>query len=160
MSHLDEKLEWMKRAVDLALENVKSGKGGPFGAVVVRNGKLIASGANRVTVTNDPSAHAEVVAIREACQKLGTFQLLDCELYCSCEPCPMCLGAIYWARLNAFYFACNRQDAAAIGFDDAFIYDEIGLAPEKRSIPGTELFHELGRLPFEEWLRSLSKQEY
>jgi guanine deaminase len=152
--------EWMKRAVALALENVRSGTGGPFGAVVVRNGELIATGVNLVTATNDPSAHAEVVAIRAACQAFATFQLPDCEIYSSCEPCPMCLGAIYWARPKAYYFACNRQNAAAAGFDDAFIYDEIPLPPEARSIAGIQLLPDLGHLPFEEWIRSAKKHPY
>ena len=150
----------MKLAVDLALENVRSGAGGPFGAVVVRNEQLIATGVNQVTATNDPSAHAEVVAIRTACKAVGQFQLPDCEIYSSCEPCPMCLGAIYWARPRAYYFACNRHNAAQAGFDDAFIYDEMGLAPEERSIVGVEMFPDLGRLPFEEWARSARKTEY
>jgi guanine deaminase len=152
--------EWMKRAVDLALQNVKSGTGGPFGAVVVKHGDLIASGVNLVTSTNDPSAHAEIVAIRAACQVLGSFQLHDCEIYSSCEPCPMCLGAIFWARPKAYYFACNRYNAAQAGFDDAFIYDEIPLAPEKRSIVGLQLLPEIGHLPFEEWLQSAKKTGY
>ena len=150
----------MKRAVALALENVTSGTGGPFGAVVVRNGNLIATGVNLVTATNDPSAHAEVVAIRAACKALATFQLPDCEIYSSCEPCPMCLGAIYWARPSAYYFACNRQNAAEAGFDDAFIYDEIPLPPEQRSIAGIQLLPDLGHLPFEEWIRSAKKHPY
>ncbi len=150
----------MKRAVDLALENVKSGAGGPFGAVVVKDGALVATGVNQVTATNDPSAHAEVMAIRAACRELASFQLEGCEIYSSCEPCPMCLGAIYWARPRAFYFACNRVDAAQAGFDDAFIYDEIGLAPESRSIAGIEICSDLGQLPFEEWIRSGNRREY
>jgi guanine deaminase len=150
----------MKHAVYLALENVRSGAGGPFGAVVVRNGDLIATGVNLVTATNDPSAHAEVVAIRTACKALATFQLHDCEIYSSCEPCPMCLGAIYWARPRAYYFACNRQNAAQAGFDDAFIYDELVLPPERRSIVGIELLPDLGLLPFKEWLHAANKIEY
>jgi guanine deaminase len=152
--------EWMKRAVDLALQNVKSGNGGPFGAVVVREGVLIATGVNLVTATNDPSAHAEVVAVRAACKALGTFQLNDCEIYSSCEPCPMCLGTIFWARPKAYYFACNRDDAAKAGFDDAFIYDQIPLAPDKRTIPGTQVLAEVGHLPFDEWARLTSKNSY
>src|SRR5207302_7374032 len=112
----------MQQAIALATENVNSGRGGPFGAVIVRDGEVIATGVNLVTATNDPSAHAEVVAIRAACKMLGSFQLLDCEIYSSCEPCPMCLGAIYWARPNGYFFACNRHHAAKAGFDDAFIY--------------------------------------
>lgn len=150
----------MRRAVDLAIENVRSGNGGPFGALVVKQGELIATGVNQVTAGNDPTAHAEVVAIRAACKKLGAFQLADCEIYSSCEPCPMCLGAIYWARPKQFFFACNRRVAAEAGFDDAFIYDEISLPPELRTISGTELHPELGRLPFEAWLQSLDKTAY
>jgi guanine deaminase len=152
--------KWMKLAVELALENVKSSGGGPFGAIVVRQGELIATGVNLVTATNDPSAHAEVVAIRAACQALGTHQLNGCQIYSSCEPCPMCLGAIYWARPNAYYFSCNRHSAAEAGFDDAFIYDEIPLPPAQRSIPGHQLLPDIGHGPFEEWLRALNKTNY
>ena len=150
----------MKRAVELALENVRTGSGGPFGAVVVRQGELIARGVNCVTASNDPSAHAEIMAIRAACQALGAYQLTGCELYSSCEPCPMCLGAIYWARLDAYYFSCNRYNAAKAGFDDAFIYEEIPLAPERRNIVGRELLSEIGHLPFDEWIRALKKTIY
>ncbi len=150
----------MARAIDLAVENVKSGNGGPFGAVVVRDGQLVATGVNLVTSTNDPSAHAEVVAVRAACKTLGTFQLHDCEIYSSCEPCPMCLGAIFWARPKAYYFACSRQDAAKAGFDDAFIYDQIAIDPEKRSIPGMQLMADQGVEPFEEWARQTNKHAY
>lgn len=163
-SHLEQKsvshCEWVERAVDLALDNVRRGNGGPFGALVVQRGQLIATGVNLVTATNDPSAHAEIVAIREACQKLGTFQLHECAIYSSCEPCPMCLGAIYWARPSAYYFACNHRTAAGAGFDDAFIYDQMMLPVDKRTIPGFEMLPELGRLPFEEWARSSNKTEY
>jgi guanine deaminase len=150
----------MKRAIDLALENVRSATGGPFGAVVVKEGELIATGVNLVTSTNDPSAHAEVVAIRAACKALGSFQLHGCELYTSCEPCPMCLGAIFWARPKAYYFACNRQDAAKAGFDDAFIYDQIAMPPDQRSIAGFQLRADIGHLPFDEWIRATSKTKY
>jgi guanine deaminase len=164
LSHLGQNLEaqngWMKRAIDLALENVRTGRGGPFGALVVRRGDLVATGVNLVTATNDPSAHAEVVAIRAACQVLGSFQLPECEVYSSCEPCPMCLGAIYWARPNAYYYACNRANAAQAGFDDAFIYDEIPLPPAQRSIAGIQLLPEMGSLPFDEWFRSTNKTPY
>jgi guanine deaminase len=152
--------EWMERAVMLALENVKSGNGGPFGAVVVKNGDLIATGVNLVTATNDPSAHAEIVAIRAACRSLNAFQLEDCEIYSSCEPCPMCLGAIFWARPRQYYFSCNRHDAAQTGFDDAFIYDQIPLPAEQRSIAGIQLLPEIGHRPFDEWLRLSSKNSY
>lgn len=126
---------FMEEAIRLAIENVKNGTGGPFGAVVVKEGKVIASCANTVTPDNDPTAHAEVNAIREACRQLNTFQLKGCEIYCSCEPCPMCLGAIYWARPEKVYYACTKEDAAEGGFDDSFIYKEIELPESERSIP-------------------------
>src|SRR5882724_3989761 len=116
--------DFMRQAIALALENIRTG-GGPFAALVVKDGAIVATGANRVTATNDPTAHAEIVAIREACKKLGSFQLDDCEIYTTCEPCPMCLGAIYWARPARVFFASTASDAAAAGFDDAFIYDEL-----------------------------------
>ena len=124
---------FMRKAIELSIENVKNG-GGPFGAVIVRGDELIATGVNRVTDNNDPTAHAEVSAIRAACEKLGTFNLEGCEIYTSCEPCPMCLGAIYWAHLDRMYYGNNKHDAAAIGFDDSFIYEEIALTPEKRRL--------------------------
>jgi len=114
---------FMEKAIELSLDNMRSGKGGPFGAIIVKDGKIVGSGANHVTSENDPTAHAEVVAIRDACKNLGTFQLDDCIIYTSCEPCPMCLGAIYWARPKAIYYANTRVDAANIGFDDDFIYE-------------------------------------
>lgn len=126
---------FMEEAIRLAVENVENGTGGPFGAVVVRAGKVIAACANTVTPDNDPTAHAEVNAIREACRQLGTFQLAGCEIYCSCEPCPMCLGAIYWARPEKVYYACTKQNAATAGFDDSFIYKEIALPEAERTIP-------------------------
>lgn len=152
--------EHMGRAAALALKMMRSNKGGPFGAVIVRNGEIVAEGWNEVTSTNDPTAHAEVVAIRRACQKLNTFQLDDCEIYTSCEPCPMCLGAIYWARLKRMYFANTRAEAATIGFDDAFIYDEIGIAPEARKIPGTKLAHPDMQIAFDEWVKKPDKIRY
>src|SRR5579863_3535871 len=118
---------FMARAIQLSIDSVRAGEGGPFGAVIVREGKIIAEGVNRVTSSNDPTAHAEVLAIRQACEALGVFELKDCELYTSCEPCPMCLGAIYWARLSQIYFANTAEDAAKIGFDDSFIYNELKL---------------------------------
>ncbi|HEX4750055.1 MAG TPA: nucleoside deaminase [Bryobacteraceae bacterium] len=151
---------WMERAIQLAIDNVAHGQGGPFGAIVVRNGDLIATGANMVTAANDPTAHAEVVAIRAACQKLGSFQLSNCELYTSCEPCPMCLGAIYWARPERFYYACTREGAALAGFDDAFIYNEVALPPSHRSIPGIYVSAESGQRPFEEWAKTARKTTY
>lgn len=126
---------FMQEAIRLAVENVKKGTGGPFGAVVVRDGKVIAACANTVTPDFDPTAHAEVNAIRMACKKLNTHQLTDCEIYCSCEPCPMCLGAIYWARPLKVYYASTKEDAAQAGFDDSFIYKEIMLPESDRTIP-------------------------
>jgi guanine deaminase len=150
----------MRRAIELAVENVRSGRGGPFGALVVKGGKVIASGVNLVTSSNDPTAHAEVVAIRAACQTLGSFQLDGCEIYTSCEPCPMCLAAIYWARPSAYYFACSREHAAEAGFDDKRIYEELALAPGQRSIPGHCLLPEAGLEPFTEWAQSADKIQY
>src|SRR5690349_22597911 len=126
--------DFMRHAIALALENVRSGSGGPFAALIVREGRIIAEGANCVTRTNDPTAHAEIVAIREACRILADFQLTGCDLYTSCEPCPMCLGAIYWARPSRVFFAATKDDAAEAGFDDAFIYREIAIPPEQRSV--------------------------
>lgn len=151
---------WMNHAITLAIDNVRSGRGGPFGALVIRDDQLVASGVNLVTSTNDPTAHAEVVAIRAACQALGSFQLQGCEVYTSCEPCPMCLGAIYWARPAAYYFASTRKAAAAAGFEDAHIYEELNLAAEVRSIPGYYLLAEAGMEPFTEWARSAQKIRY
>jgi len=150
----------MQRAIDLAIENVRSGNGGPFGAVIVRNGEIIAEGVNQVTSNNDPSAHAEIVAIRKACQLTGYFELKDCELYASCEPCPMCLGAIYWARLGRLYFAANRLDAAAIGFDDSLIYDELAVPLDKRKIPTINLMREQALAAFSQWRQSATKVPY
>ena len=150
----------MQQAIELAVENVRSGNGGPFGALVVKDDQLIATGVNAVTAGNDPTAHAEVMAIRNACRALGCFQLSGCEIYSSCEPCPMCLGAIYWARPERFYFACSREDAATYGFDDAFIYDELHLAPETRAISGRRLVTEERFLPFDQWRRSQVKIIY
>jgi len=125
---------FLKEAIRLAVENVESGNGGPFGAVVVKDGKIIARGMNQVTHTNDPTAHAEIIAIREACAVLNSFQLTGCEIYSSCEPCPMCLGAIYWARPDKLYYAGSKEDAASMHFDDQFIYEEIALPVEQRKL--------------------------
>src|SRR5947199_4936924 len=132
----------MRRAIELSLQNVHSGNGGPFGALVVKDNEIVGEGANQVLATNDPSAHAEVIAIRAACRKLKTFQLTGCEIYTSCEPCPMCMGLIYWARPAKVYFANTAADAARIGFDDAFIYHELVLSPEKRSISMQQMIRE------------------
>ncbi len=151
---------FMARAIQLSIENVRSGRGGPFGAVVVKDGEIIAEGANRVTSTNDPTAHAEVLAIRQACQKLGDFELKDCELYTSCEPCPMCLGAIYWARPAHVYFACAAADAANAGFDDSFIYREIAEPLSQRSIPMIQMMREEALAAFHEWQQHPNKIDY
>lgn len=147
-------LSFMEMAVDLAKENVLSGRGGPFGAVIVKHGRVIASGTNMVTATNDPTAHAEIVAIRRACEAMQSFQLDDCEIYSSCEPCPMCLGAIYWARPTAVYYANTRVDAANAGFDDAFIYAQVMVPPEERALIMEYIPHEKAREHFELWQSS------
>ena len=159
----DQKLmnnPFMVRAIQLSIEGSHSGLGGPFGAVIVRDGKILAEGVNRVTSTNDPTAHAEVVAIRQACKELGVFELKDCELYTSCEPCPMCLGAIYWARLARIYFANTAQDAAKIGFDDSFIYSELKLSPSLRSIPTIQMMREQALAAFRAWSEKADKIPY
>ncbi len=147
----DRHEDLMRRAIALSREKMRAGHGGPFGALVVKDGQVIAEGWNRVTSINDPTAHAEVVAIREACRKLGTFSLEGCEIYTSCEPCPMCLAAIYWARLERIYFANTREDAAAIGFDDDHLYREIPKAIAERTIPTEQLSIPEARAVFEEW---------
>lgn len=155
-----EKKDFMQRAIDLAKENVKKG-GGPFGAVIVKNGKIVGEGVNRVTSNNDPTAHAEVTAIRNACENLSSFQLDDCEIYSSCEPCPMCLGAIYWARPKKLYFASTKQDAADIDFDDSFIYKEINQPYEKRKIETHKEFMRPESLEiFKLWKTKEDKIEY
>jgi len=150
----------MEKAILISLKMMRAGKGGPFGAVIVRKGKVISTGHNQVTSTNDPTAHAEIVAIREACRKLKSFQLDDCELYTSCEPCPMCLSAIYWARLKKIYFANTRQDAAEIGFDDDFIYQEIPLPLKERKIVMKQILRKKALLSFEEWKTKADKILY
>jgi len=151
---------FMARAIQLSMENVDSGRGGPFGAVVVRNGAIIAEGANRVTSTNDPTAHAEMVAIRQACQKLGVFDLEGCEIYTSCEPCPMCLGAIYWARLSRVYFANADADASKIGFDDSLIYRELAQPHSQRKIRMIQMMREEALAAFRAWENKPNKIEY
>lgn len=153
------KEEMMRRAIVLSVDNVRNG-GGPFGAVITRNGEVVAKGVNRVTANNDPTAHAEVTAIRNAAQKLGTFDLSDCEIYTSCEPCPMCLGAIYWARLKKVYFANNKEDAKNIGFDDSFIYDEMALPREERKLPSEVLMRDEAQEAFRTWNEKKDKIEY
>lgn len=150
----------MAEAIRLAVANVREGGGGPFAALVVRGGEVIARGANRVVASRDPTAHAEIVAIREACGVLGTHQLEGCEVYASCEPCPMCLGAIYWARPDRLYYGATKADAASAGFDDAFIYEEAARPAGERRLPTHRLETAEARLPFEEWDRSTQKVPY
>tara|TARA_B100000683_G_scaffold40077_1_gene35447 strand:- start:149 stop:625 length:477 start_codon:yes stop_codon:yes gene_type:complete len=147
----EAKKEFMDAAIQMAIEGVRSGQGGPFGAVVVKDDVIVGRGNNRVTSTNDPTAHAEVVAIRDACENLGTFQLDGCEIYTSCEPCPMCLGAIYWARPSKLYYGCNKHDAAEINFDDDFIYKEIAIDNEKRKIPFIPYMRDEALASFKAW---------
>ena len=150
---------FMRKAIELSIENVKNG-GGPFGAVIVRGDEIIATGVNRVTANNDPTAHAEVSAIRAACERLGTFNLEGCEIYTSCEPCPMCLGAIYWAHLDKMYYGNTKHDAAEIGFDDSFIYEEIALTPEHRRLASCRLLGEEALKAFRLWTDKADKVEY
>lgn len=151
---------FMQRAIELAIANAREGRGGPFGAVVVKDGRIIGEGANKVTSTNDPTAHAEVVAIRQACLALGSFQLDGCEIYTSCQPCPMCLGAIYWARPARVFFAATERDAAAAGFDDSFIYRELEQPPAQRRIPLLPLMREESLEAFEVWKNTPGRIEY
>ena len=150
----------MREAIRLSIENVTSGNGGPFGAVIVKDGEIIARGANQVTATNDPTAHAEVTAIRNACKTLGTFQLDGCEIYTSCEPCPMCLGAIYWARPSKMYYANTKKDAAEINFDDDFIYKEIDLHVNDRTLKTEQLLRDEALVAFKKWSEFEEKTEY
>ncbi len=152
--------EFMRRAIALALENVRSGRGGPFAALIVKENRIIAEGTNRVTLTNDPTAHAEIVAIREACRVLADFQLRGCELYTTCEPCPMCLGAIYWARPARIFYAATATDAADAGFDDAFIYDELKIGLASRRIPMEQFLRDDSLVIFSEWKQQENKTPY
>jgi tRNA(Arg) A34 adenosine deaminase TadA len=151
---------FLREAIRLAHDRAAAGFGGPFGAVVVRGGRIVARGWNRVTAANDPTAHAEVVAIRRACSRLRSFSLTGCTLYASCEPCPMCLGAAYWARIDRLVFAAGRLDAAAAGFDDAFIYDELPLGPLERSLPSTQLLRDEAIGVFDAWLANPDRIPY
>ena len=155
-----EQLQFMSEAIRLSKKGMTDEHGGPFGAVVVKGGKIVGSGFNEVTSTNDPTAHAEVMAIRDACKNLQTFQLDDCEIYTSCEPCPMCMGAIYWARPTKVYYACTREDAAKIGFDDSYIYNELKLDIAERGIPLLNFSREEALVVFDEWERKENKREY
>jgi guanine deaminase len=150
----------MARAIELAIENVRSGRGGPFAALVVKDGRIVGEGTNCVTASNDPTAHAEVVAIRTACTTLDAFQLDGCDLYTTCEPCPMCLGAIYWARPARVYFGSSAADAAAVGFDDAFIYQQIALPLEDRKIPFLEIMREESLACLRAWSEKKDRIDY
>lgn len=152
--------EFMQEAVDLSHKHMQNGAGGPFGCVIVKDGVVVGRGWNGVLSGNDPTAHAEVVAIRDACKKLGTFQLTGCDLYTSCEPCPMCLGAIYWARPDRVFYANTKADAAAIGFDDSFIYDELALPMEQRKIPMIQMDKTEALQVFQQWADKTDKQQY
>jgi tRNA(Arg) A34 adenosine deaminase TadA len=151
---------FMTRAIQLSMDSVQSGLGGPFGAVIVKDSEIIADSANRVTSTNDPTAHAEILAIRQACAKLGVFELKGCDLYTSCEPCPMCLGAIYWARLERVYFAGTAEDAAQAGFDDSLIYSELKRPYSERQIPTHPMMREEALTVFRVWIEKPDKTPY
>ena len=152
--------EFLRRAIVLAIQNVESGAGGPFAAVIVRDGKVVGEGVNTVTTGNDPTAHGEVNAIRAACRAQGTFSLAGCELYTSCEPCPMCLAASYWARLDAIYYGASAADAARAGFDDAFLYEEFRRNQSARALPATQLLAQEAWAAFDAWITSTSKVSY
>lgn len=156
----EKEKKFLERAIELSREGMKNGQGGPFGCIVVKGDEIIGEGNNKVTSSNDPTAHAEVVAIRNACKKLGTFQLSDCVIYTSCEPCPMCLGAIYWARPLKVIYANTRQEAAAIEFDDEFIYNEINTDTGDRKIPFVHVPHPMAQKVFEEWKNWEGKTSY
>ncbi|MEA4867731.1 MAG: nucleoside deaminase [Rikenellaceae bacterium] len=155
-----ENVEFMKKALEIASGNASTQGGGPFGAVIVKDGKVVSAAGNTVTPDNDPTAHAEVNAIRNACKELKTFDLSGCVLYTSCEPCPMCLSASYWARIGRIYYAAGRDDAAKAGFSDAFIYDQFDLPVNERSLPAERIMEEEGLQPFELWLRNDNKRAY
>ena len=156
---MEYNIKFMRKAIALSVENINNG-GGPFGAVVVKDGKIVSTGVNRVTANTDPTAHAEVNAIRKAAKKLGTFDLEGCDIYTSCEPCPMCLGAVYWAHLDKMYYGNTKTDAKNIGFDDSFIYDEIDLKPENRQIKTVQKLPEEAIKAFEAWTLSVDKVNY
>jgi len=151
---------FMRQAIQLATENVTSGRGGPFGAVIVKDGVVIATGANKVTASNDPTAHAEITAIRAACAALGSFTLAGCELYTSCEPCPMCLAATYWARCEKIYYGCVAADAAKAGFDDAFLYEQMKVPMAERSLPIENLLPGEAWAAFQAWIESTNRTDY
>ena len=157
---IEQDERFMRRAIALAQRGIDAGAGGPFGAVIVKDGEIVGEGCNQVTSTNDPTAHAEVVAIRRACETLKSFQLDDCVLYTSCEPCPMCLGAIYWARPARVFYAATREDAAKVGFDDQFIYEEIEKNFEHRQMKLVNLLRDEGLTVFENWTNKIDKTKY
>lgn len=152
--------EYLREAIRLATNNLTANEGGPFGAVVVQGDRVIGRGWNRVTSTLDPTAHAEVIAIRDACARLRAFALPDCDIYCSCEPCPLCLAAIYWARIERIYYAATRDDAATAGFDDRYLYDELAKSPDRRSIPMRQALRDEGLVPLHEWLNKPDRIPY
>ena len=152
--------EFLRRAIELAIQNVYDGAGGPFAAVIVRDGRIVGEGVNTVTATNDPTAHGEVNAIRAACKALGTFTLAGCELYTSCEPCPMCLAACYWARIDAIYYGSSAADAVRAGFDDAFLYEEFRKDQAARTLPATQMVSEEAWASFAAWIASTRKVKY
>lgn len=156
----EQSRHWMQKAIALSIENVNLSQGGPFGALIVNKGKLIAQGTNQVTTNNDPTAHAEIVAIRQAGQNLKTFNLQGCELYTSCEPCPMCLGAIYWARIDRVYYANTQADVAQIGFDDHFIYQELQLPINQRKLPMLQIMDKEAKKAFQLWTETIDKIDY
>lgn len=160
MNKTDADRQWLEKAIELSGKGMEDGAGGPFGCIVVKDGEIVGRGSNQVTSTNDPTAHAEVVAIRDACEKLNTYQLTGCDIYSSCEPCPMCLGAIYWARPNRVIFANTRSEAAAIEFDDDFIYNEINTSLTERKIPFIHMPHPKAREIFEKWKNWEGKVKY
>ena len=159
MNFTEEQKAYMQRAIDLSIKSVKNG-GGPFGAVIVKDGKIIAEASNRVTLDNDPTAHAEVCAIRLACKELNTYDLTGCELYASCEPCPMCLASMYWAHIKNYYYANDKNDADSIGFGDAFIYSEFALPANKRKMPRLQFMRKEALVAFEDWKNKTDKKEY
>lgn len=160
LPNISDNEKFMSEAIKAAIRGMDADEGGPFGCVIVKNGKIIGRGNNKVTSTNDPTAHAEVIAIRDACKNLNSFQLDDCIIYTSCEPCPMCFGAIYWARPAKVYYGCNKDDATQIGFDDSFIYKEIPLPDDKRSIPFEQCAREIALEAFQKWKEKDDKVEY
>lgn len=156
----DQDREFLRQAIQLAVQNVESGRGGPFGAVITRHGEVVGTGVNLVTATPDATAHAEVTAIRDACRKLDTFTLAGCTIYSSCEPCPMCLTAIYWARLDRLVFATGREDAALAGFDDQYFYEQVSLAPKDRVLPSETALDIEGLEPFHIWAKKSNRVDY